>query len=236
MGRAQGAGRQAPGIEGSRLRRRDERVRRRFDRLRRLVRHQAGRPDVHPVGNRKSRHRIGERLPSRVGRDGRHAVGEGRGHAGATPASNLPWSCVSGGSQTTHAHTRAAHAAATDAIKKLQEIAAKTHGGKPEQYTVANERVSGPGRQHDAGAGRAEGDRARRQIRRARAAEGHQRVHEGVGDGAGRPGPDGRGARRVPARRRRRIRSSPASRKSRSMSRPASTTSSTIWPWPTSAR
>jgi CO/xanthine dehydrogenase Mo-binding subunit len=63
------------------------------------------------------------------------------GHTGR----NLPWSCVSGGSQTTHAHTRAAHAAATDAIKKLQEIAAKTHGGKPEQYTVANERVSGPG-------------------------------------------------------------------------------------------
>ena len=28
--------------------------------------------------------------------------------------------------------TRAAHAAATDAIKKLQEIAAKTHGGNPE--------------------------------------------------------------------------------------------------------
>jgi xanthine dehydrogenase molybdenum-binding subunit len=58
---------------------------------------------------------------------------------------NLPWSCVSGGSQTTHAHTRAAHAAGTDAVKKLQEIAAKVHGGKPEQYTVANERVSGPG-------------------------------------------------------------------------------------------
>ena len=63
------------------------------------------------------------------------------GHTGK----NLPWSCVSGGSQTTHAHTRAAHAAATDAIAKLREIAAKTHGGKPEQYTVANERVSGPG-------------------------------------------------------------------------------------------
>ena len=58
---------------------------------------------------------------------------------------NLPWSCVSGGSQTTHAHTRAAHAAATDAITKLQEIAAHVHGGRPEQYTVANERVSGPG-------------------------------------------------------------------------------------------
>jgi xanthine dehydrogenase molybdenum-binding subunit len=63
------------------------------------------------------------------------------GHTGK----NLPWSCVSGGSQTTHAHTRAAHAAATDAIKKLQEIAAKAHGGRPEQYAVANERVSGPG-------------------------------------------------------------------------------------------
>ena len=58
---------------------------------------------------------------------------------------NLPWSCVSGGSQTTHAHTRAAHAAGADAVKKLQEIAAHAHGGKPEQYTVANERVSGPG-------------------------------------------------------------------------------------------
>src|SRR5204862_4766336 len=58
---------------------------------------------------------------------------------------HLPWSCVPGGSQTTHAHTRAAHAAGMDAIGKLQEIAAKTHGGKAEQYTVANERVSGPG-------------------------------------------------------------------------------------------
>jgi CO/xanthine dehydrogenase Mo-binding subunit len=54
---------------------------------------------------------------------------------------NLPWTCVSGGSQTTHAMTRAAHAAATDGKKKLQEIAAKTHGGTPEQYEVANERI-----------------------------------------------------------------------------------------------
>ena len=54
---------------------------------------------------------------------------------------NLPWSCVSGGSQTTHSMTRAAHAAAMDARKKLQEIAAKTLGGKPEDYEVANERV-----------------------------------------------------------------------------------------------
>jgi xanthine dehydrogenase molybdenum-binding subunit len=63
------------------------------------------------------------------------------GHTGR----NLPWSCVSGGSQTLHAHTRAAHAAATDAIKKLQEIAARSYGGSAEAYKVANERVSGPG-------------------------------------------------------------------------------------------
>jgi CO/xanthine dehydrogenase Mo-binding subunit len=60
-------------------------------------------------------------------------------------AKNLPWTCISAGSQTTHAMTRAAHAAATDCIGKLREIAARTHGGKPEAYTVANERVSGPG-------------------------------------------------------------------------------------------
>src|SRR5271168_1745004 len=54
---------------------------------------------------------------------------------------NLPFSCVSGGSQTTHAMTRAAHATAMDAKQKLQEIAAKSLGGKPEEYTVANERV-----------------------------------------------------------------------------------------------
>src|SRR5579864_6951684 len=58
---------------------------------------------------------------------------------------NLPWSCPSGGSQTTHAMTRAAHAVASDAITKLQQIAAKDLGGKPEDYIVANERVSRKG-------------------------------------------------------------------------------------------
>ena len=56
-------------------------------------------------------------------------------------AKNLPFTCVSGGSQTTHAMTRAAYATAMDAKKKLQEIAAKKLGGKTEQYEVANERV-----------------------------------------------------------------------------------------------
>jgi CO/xanthine dehydrogenase Mo-binding subunit len=58
---------------------------------------------------------------------------------------NLPWTCVSAGSQTAHAMTRAGHASATDAIKKLQEIAAKTKGGNPDSYKVAGGKVSGPG-------------------------------------------------------------------------------------------
>jgi CO/xanthine dehydrogenase Mo-binding subunit len=58
---------------------------------------------------------------------------------------NLPWTCISAGSQTAHAMTRAAHAAATDAIKKLQEIAAKMRGGNPDSYKVAGGKVTGPG-------------------------------------------------------------------------------------------
>ena len=58
---------------------------------------------------------------------------------------NLPWTCPSGGSQTTHAMTRAAHAVASDGIAKLQQIAAKDLGGKPEDYVVANEHVSHKG-------------------------------------------------------------------------------------------
>jgi xanthine dehydrogenase molybdenum-binding subunit len=54
---------------------------------------------------------------------------------------NLPFTCVSGGSQTTHAMTRAAHAVAMETKKRLQEIAAKSLGGKPEDYDVGNERV-----------------------------------------------------------------------------------------------
>jgi CO/xanthine dehydrogenase Mo-binding subunit len=54
---------------------------------------------------------------------------------------HFPFTCVSGGSQTTHAMTRAAHAVAMDARQKLQEIAAKSLGGRPEDYEVANERV-----------------------------------------------------------------------------------------------
>jgi CO/xanthine dehydrogenase Mo-binding subunit len=54
---------------------------------------------------------------------------------------NLPWSCMSVGSQTTHAMTRANLAGATDARLKLQEIAAHDLGGSPSEYTLGDERV-----------------------------------------------------------------------------------------------
>jgi CO/xanthine dehydrogenase Mo-binding subunit len=54
---------------------------------------------------------------------------------------HVPSTCSQGGSQTTHAMTRAAHAAGMDARTKLQEIAAKSLGGQPDDYEVADERV-----------------------------------------------------------------------------------------------
>jgi xanthine dehydrogenase molybdenum-binding subunit len=54
---------------------------------------------------------------------------------------HLPWSCLSVGSQTTHAMSRANHAGATDAKRKLQEIAAKDLGGAPDDYVLGDGRV-----------------------------------------------------------------------------------------------
>ena len=55
---------------------------------------------------------------------------------------HLPWSSSQGGSSTTHAHTRANYAAGLDAMRKLQEIAARDLGGDPDDYEVHDERVS----------------------------------------------------------------------------------------------
>jgi len=66
----------------------------------------------------------------------------------------LPWSSSQSGSQTTLAHTRANHAAATDLKRKLQELAAGELGGGPDDYAVAGGRVyraSNPSRGMDVG-------------------------------------------------------------------------------------
>jgi xanthine dehydrogenase molybdenum-binding subunit len=83
---------------------------------------------------------------------------------------NLPWTCPSGGSQTTHAMTRAAHAVTSDAILKLQQIAAKDLGGKSEDYVVANERVSRKG----GGAGMTLAQAAHRAIQLGGPYDGHE--------------------------------------------------------------
>ncbi|MGY8798167.1 MAG: xanthine dehydrogenase family protein molybdopterin-binding subunit [Longimicrobiales bacterium] len=57
----------------------------------------------------------------------------------------MPRSSVQAGSQTTHAHTRANHAAAMDALDKIQRLASRRMGGSPGAYSVDNGRVSGPG-------------------------------------------------------------------------------------------
>lgn len=85
-------------------------------------------------------------------------------------AKNLPWACPSGGSQTTHAMTRAAHAVAMDGIKKLQLIAAKDLGGKPEDYVVANERVFRKG----GGSGMSLAQAAKRAIQLGGIYDGHE--------------------------------------------------------------
>ena len=54
---------------------------------------------------------------------------------------HLPWSSVQAGSQSIHAHTRANHAAGLDAKQKLQEIAARDLGGRPEDYDTSDGRV-----------------------------------------------------------------------------------------------
>ena len=83
---------------------------------------------------------------------------------------NLPWSCPSGGSQTTHAHTRAAYMVAMDAKSKLQQIAAKDLGGKPDDYEVANERVFRKG----GGAGMTLAKAAQRAIELGGTFDGHE--------------------------------------------------------------
>ena len=60
-------------------------------------------------------------------------------------AKHLPYSCHSGGSQTIHAMTRAAHAVGLECKQRLQEVAAKSLGGEPGEYEVANLRVARKG-------------------------------------------------------------------------------------------
>jgi CO/xanthine dehydrogenase Mo-binding subunit len=84
---------------------------------------------------------------------------------------NLPWTCLSVGSQTTHAMTRANYAGAMDAKRKLQEIAAHDLGGSPDDYQIGGERVY---RRGNPARGMTYGEAARRAIELGGKYDGHQ--------------------------------------------------------------
>jgi xanthine dehydrogenase molybdenum-binding subunit len=58
---------------------------------------------------------------------------------------HLPFTCVSGGSQTIHAMTRAGHAVGLECAQRLKEVAANALGGQAEEYEVANLRIARKG-------------------------------------------------------------------------------------------
>ena len=83
---------------------------------------------------------------------------------------HLPYTCASGGSQTTHAMTRAAYAVGMACKQRLQEVAAKSLGGKPEDYEVSNARVFRKG----GGAGMNFAEVAKKAIELGGIYDGHQ--------------------------------------------------------------
>ncbi len=84
---------------------------------------------------------------------------------------HVPWTCTSDGSQTTQAMSRAYHAAAMDARRKLQAIAARDLGGTPDDYDVGGGRVF---RRGAPGRGMAVGQAATRAVALGGAFDGHE--------------------------------------------------------------
>ena len=116
----------------------------------------------------------------------------------------VPWSCLSVGSQTTHAMTRANFAGANDAKRKLQEIAAKDLGGSPDDYELSNERVY---RRGNPGGGLTYAQAATRAIALGGKYDGHEvpddinAMTKARGGDARRSRADGRREGQLPARR-----------------------------------
>ena len=154
-------------------------LRRRLDRLRRAC------SSSSPTARCTSSPGIGnsgtesvQRRPPRGRRDARHAVGESRSHLGQhrqEPAVDLR----SGGSQTTHAMTRAAHAAATDAGRSCRRSRPRTSAAA-RRITRSPTSASSEGRRrrHDAGAGRANApSNSAASTTATRLPDRHQHVH-----------------------------------------------------------
>ncbi len=82
---------------------------------------------------------------------------------------HVPYTCASGGSTTLHTMSRASYAVADECKLRMKEIAAKSLGGKPEDYEVANQRVFRKG----GGAGLSFAQAAQRAIQLGGIYDGH---------------------------------------------------------------
>mgnify|MGYP003694489487 CR=1 FL=1 len=159
---------------------------------------------------------------SRVGRDDRACRGRKVELTWGDTSKNLPWSCVSGGSQTTHAHDARRARGGDRCHQEAAGDRGEAHRRQPADRLRGRERARRRARaaaaRHDARAGRAEGDRARRRCSTATSCRRTStRSRSASATALAGQGLDGRRARQLPARRRRRSRSSPASPKSRSI-------------------
>ena len=181
---------------------------------------------------------VGDRRASRRRRDSRRALGGCRHRLGRhlqAPSLHLRL-----GRQPDHARhdARGASRWRLECKQRLKEVAAKKLGGQPDDYEVANLRVSRKG----GGAGMSFAEAAQHAIKLGGIYDGHEvnpdvnKATKTVGGGAGRPGPGGLGERQVSRTTAIRIPIWPALPRSKSMWRPASTTSSISWPTPTWAR
>jgi CO/xanthine dehydrogenase Mo-binding subunit len=84
---------------------------------------------------------------------------------------NLPWNIGQFGSNTNFTMARTNFVAATDALTKLKEIAAKSFGGSPDNYDVDGTRVF---RKGSPGTGMSYGEAARRAIALGGKYDGHE--------------------------------------------------------------
>ena len=198
----------------------------RLDRLRRPARHQAGRPHVRPVGHRQPRHRVGAstctasppKCSACRGRQCDVDLGQHRQEPAVDAASRRQ-------PDDARDDARGARGGARTRCESCRRSPRRTSAASPRTTRVANERVSSGSPARSLTLAQA----AQKAIELGGTYDGHElptdinAFTKDLGDGAGRPGADGRGEGQLPARRRHRIRSWPASPKSKWTSRPAST-------------
>ena len=220
--------------QGARHRRRRRPVHRRVDRLRRPGHHPARRQGAGADRHRQPRHRVGVRLPARLRRGARHAVGAVRDRLGQHrqgPAVELRLGRQPDGARDDPRRPRRRHRPQDQPAGSGRPGARRVRRQLPGRQRPRVQRRPQP----DVRRRRQEGDRVRRQVRRPRGSRGHQRLHQA------------RRWRRSPARASSAsprtttsatatpTRSSPASPKSKSTSRPAPGAWSSTPRWATSA-